>query len=175
MRKILFFVLGILVILIVAVAAALLLIYSGVYDVAASSGHYAAVGWVLDTVKVHSIRYHSPKTVDLSGASTEEGLHHYHEMCAVCHGAPGRPRSAIGEGLLPQPPEMHEIVEEFSPPEIHWVVTHGLKMTGMPGFGMSHSDQDLKNIIAAVLQRIVVMSADEYATAVQNADSGHHP
>ena len=175
MRKALLIVLGILAVLVVAVAAALLLIYSGVYNVAASAGHYATVAWVLDTVKVHSIRYHSPKTVDLSGASTEEGLHHYQEMCAVCHGAPGRPRSAIGQGLLPQPPEMDEIVEEFSPPQIHWVVSNGLKMTGMPAFGKTHSAQELKNMVAAVLQRIVVMSSDEYTTAVQNADSGQHP
>ena len=149
---------------------ALVFIYSGVYDIAASSGHYAPTAWVLDTVKVQSIRRHAPSAVALEGASAEEGVSEYQEMCAVCHGAPGSPRGVIGQGLLPEPPEMPEVVEEFKPGEIYWVVMNGIKMTGMPAFGATSPEQELKNVVAFVVEKIRAMSPAEYDAALQSSE-----
>src|ERR1700687_3167844 len=62
----------------------------------------------------------------------------YSEHCSVCHGIPGRPPCFISKGMLPQPPQLFEKDDMVtrSPEGItFWKVTHGIRMTGMPGFG----------------------------------------
>ena len=36
------------------------------------------------------------------------GVNTYKEHCAVCHGAPGKPRTAISNGMFPPPPQLFE-------------------------------------------------------------------
>ena len=64
----------------------------------------------------------------------------YSEHCSVCHGIPGRPPSFISKGMFPQPPQLFEKDDMVtrSPEGItFWKVTHGIRMTGMPGFERS--------------------------------------
>jgi mono/diheme cytochrome c family protein len=71
-------------------------------------------------------------------------------MCLVCHGAPGRERSAIGKGMLPDPPSLSEEAPEWTPGELFWITKYGLKMAGMPAFGPTHDDQTLWTITSFV-------------------------
>lgn len=60
----------------------------------------------------------------------------YKEQCAVCHGLPSEPRSAVAQGMFPKPPELfHGVgVTDDEPWETYWKVENGIRMTGMPGF-----------------------------------------
>jgi thiosulfate dehydrogenase len=60
----------------------------------------------------------------------------YKEQCAVCHGLPGEPRSAVSQGMFPKPPELFQGVgvTDDEPWETYWKVENGIRMTGMPGF-----------------------------------------
>ena len=149
----------------------LVVVYSGVYDVAASSPDNGLVAWALTTTQDRSIERHAAG-IEAPPLDSPEllatGLIHYHEMCVTCHGAPGVPASEIGAGLNPFPPELDEEAEEFSPGELFWIVKNGIKMTGMPAFGPTHTDEQLWAIVAFV-RTLPKTSAKDYARAVQEA------
>lgn len=48
----------------------------------------------------------NPLPVD--DANMLAGLDQYAEHCTVCHGIPGRPRTAISRGMFPPPPQLFE-------------------------------------------------------------------
>jgi len=161
------------VVAVLAILAALCLgiIYSGVYDVAATSPDSGLVAWVLETTQDASVERRAEKVeVPPLGRPEQlaEGLIHYHEMCVTCHGAPGVPASEIGKGLNPFPPELVEEAGEEEPEELFWIVKNGIKMTGMPAFGPTHTDEQLWAIIAFV-RTLPVMTPEEYARAVEEA------
>jgi thiosulfate dehydrogenase len=64
------------------------------------------------------------------------GAHIYREHCAVCHGLPKQPQTAIAKGMYPKPPALVEGKGVTDDPagETYWKVAGGIRMTGMPGF-----------------------------------------
>lgn len=141
--RITFSILGTIVLLVVIVV---LFIYSGIYNVAATDSHNVVVRWALNTTMVRSVRAHAeeiaaPPLTD--AAMVRKGGRHFQESCQTCHGAPGVARSEIGQGLRPSPPDLSEHARNWSPAELFWIVKNGLKMTGMPAWGPTHSDEDL--------------------------------
>jgi mono/diheme cytochrome c family protein len=101
------------------------------------------------------------------------GLGHYREMCVVCHGAPGVPKSEIGMGLNPDPPDLAHEGAEQAPARLFWVLKNGIKMTGMPSFGMTHTDEQLWAMVA-FLKQLPKLNPQQYAAMVAAADAGHH-
>lgn len=162
------------VVLVVLGLAGLGFIYSGIYDVAASTQDEGLIGWALETTQERSVHRRAeeiqPPPLD-DPAMIKTGFIHYHEMCTVCHGAPGIKISEIGQGLNPTPPELAGEAGEEEAGEMFWVVKNGIKMTGMPSFGMTHSDQEIWAIIA-FLKRIGDLSPEEYQRMVQEAGLG---
>jgi thiosulfate dehydrogenase len=69
----------------------------------------------------------------------------FKEHCAVCHGLPGEPRTAISDGMFPKPPQLFrgmgvtddEVWESFAK------VSGGIRMSGMPGFKERLSDTQM--------------------------------
>lgn len=84
-----------------------------------------------------------PKTVPIAAdeAAYTAGAQVYKEHCAVCHGLPGSPQSAIANGMFPKPPKLMQGtgVTDDPPGETYWKVAGGIRMTGMPGFEKSLS------------------------------------
>lgn len=158
----------------VLVLAALLFILSGVYDVAASSPDSDLIAWVLRTTQSRSVHRASES---LEGKVTVPDLDDperirtgsilYSQSCATCHGAPGVKLSAIGQGLNPYPPDL--VTEgEDEPLEAFWVTKHGIKMTGMPAFGVTHSDEEIWAVVA-FLRRLPKLSPEEYQAMVRQS------
>lgn len=79
-----------------------------------------------------------PKEVPVAAdeAAYLAGAQIYKENCAVCHGLPGQPQTAIAKGMFPKPPKLMEGtgVTDDPPGETYWKVAGGIRMTGMPGF-----------------------------------------
>lgn len=160
---------GIAATLAVLVGAFLLFVYSGEYNVAATQPHYAPVRWALNTVMVNSVRDHAEHVAVPSledSALIRRGFSHFEQMCVMCHGAPGVPRGAVGKGLLPVPPELAEVVPRWSLAELFWIVKHGIKMTGMPAWGVTHEDEKLWAIVA-FLRMLPETSPAEYQALKQ--------
>lgn len=103
-------------------------------------------------------------------------------MCVGCHGAPNTPPSEIADGLNPNPPELANSKKTKPPTELYWIVKNGIKMTGMPAFGPTHTEEELWAIVA-FLKKLPELSQDEYqamdkeAEGMQqehNQDNGHN-
>ena len=143
------------VIIILGIAAGMGLMYSGVINVAATNPHNALTAWVLGTASDRSIHYHA-RGIQVPALDSHEmilaGFRHYREMCVGCHLAPGIRTSEISQGLMPRPPKLQEAAGEWTPAELFWVIKNGIKMTGMPAWGPTHSDEKLWQIVAFVKQ-----------------------
>lgn len=148
----------------VLVVGAVVLISSGAYNVAATTPHTRLTEWLLNTTQKRSVASRAdeiphPPTVD--SAMVREGLEEYREMCVTCHGAPGVERGTLGKGINPKPPDLAKEAGEWSDRELFWITKHGIKLAGMPAFGVTHSDEELWAIVA-FLRRLETMSAEEY-------------
>ncbi len=69
----------------------------------------------------------------------------YKQYCAVCHGTPGQPRTAISKGMFPDPPQLfgkEGMMTDDPEGETFWKVTHGIRLSGMPGFKSALSDTE---------------------------------
>jgi mono/diheme cytochrome c family protein len=148
----------------VLVVGAVVLISSGAYNVAATAPHTRLTEWLLNTTQKRSVASRAdetphPPTVD--SAMLRQGLEEYREMCVTCHGAPGVERGTLGKGINPKPPDLAKEAGEWSDRELFWITKHGIKLAGMPAFGVTHSDEELWAIVA-FLRRLESMSAEEY-------------
>jgi mono/diheme cytochrome c family protein len=164
------------VVVVVAVVFGLIFIYSGVYDVAATRPHTALMRWVLSTTMDESVEHHARNVVVPSGfdqIDPANGIGHYREMCVTCHGAPGVEKGEIGQGLNPEPPDLQEAAADWSPAELYWIIRSGVKMSGMPGFGGTHTEEQLW-AITALVHRLPGMTADEYKSLAGTHASPDH-
>jgi mono/diheme cytochrome c family protein len=78
------------------------------------------------------------------------GAEIYREMCARCHGLPGKGPSVLGSSFYPPAPQLALHPTEYSEAEIFWIVKHGIRNTGMPAWGKLLSDQDISQVVAMV-------------------------
>ncbi|WP_051882284.1 c-type cytochrome [Parvularcula oceani] len=164
---------GIAGLLLLALLIGLITVYSGGYNVAATEPHSPVSRWALNTTMHNAVEARAPGEEDLpplSVADIAAGAGAYKAMCEHCHGGPGAERADWAEHMLPMPPHLTEAAAEWAPNEMFWILQNGVKMSGMPAFGPSHSDEELLNIVAFV-DRLPAMTADEYADL--SAQGGH--
>ncbi|MDP9267989.1 MAG: cytochrome c [Acidobacteriota bacterium] len=72
----------------------------------------------------------------------------YRADCAVCHGLPNRPETPVAKGMFPQPPQLfagHGVTDD-PPGETYWKIANGIRLTGMPAYSQSLSDQQMWQI-----------------------------
>ncbi len=165
-----------LAVILLLIAAGAGFVWSGFYNVAASVPHWQGTSAVLEVARERSIDYHSdgisPPSLD-DPELLESGFHHFHPMCRMCHGAPGYERLEFAKGLYPSPPDLTDdhVREEFTDAQIFWIVQNGLKMTGMPAFGPTHSDNELWGLVAVVNQ-LPEMTPEEYRAKIGTQGHG---
>jgi cytochrome c553 len=153
-------ILGVLVFL---ALASLAFIYSGLYNVAATTPHTDIVWWALDTLKVRAIK-HRANAIAAPRLDEEAALRaagQYHFACAPCHGAPGFARGQMGDGLNPEPPDLARSLARWSQSDLFWIVKHGIKFTGMPGWAPTHRDDEIWAFVAFI-DRLPGMSPAQY-------------
>jgi mono/diheme cytochrome c family protein len=171
----------IIAVFLLAVLGGIYFIFSGCYDVAASSEDPAIMRWVLQTTREQSIERRVGEIVPPADSvlndpeTIRSGFEHYDEMCVVCHGAPGVDAGEAREGLNPEPPLLVDQDEDLSPREAFWVVKYGIKMTGMPAWGPTHSDDKIWAIVAFVKKLPELNAADYRAMRQQLGETGAEP
>lgn len=165
------YVLTIAMVLAVLIVGALLYVWLGIYNVAATEPHWSITSSLIDTLKDRSIEVHSTdiQSPNLDNPKLkEQAFPHYHEMCRLCHGAPGYSPEEFATGLYPSPPSMTkgDFQQELAVAEIYWIVKHGIKMTGMPAFGPTHTDDILWGLVA-LTKDMPKMSPEQYQRQVK--------
>lgn len=155
--------------LVLVAAAFAAFLYSGLYNIAAGEPHWPITERVIALVRTRSIEVRArdlavPNLADPKRMLTGAGQ--YAEMCESCHLAPGVADTPLRQGLYPKPPELarHRMDARTS----FWIIKHGIKMTGMPAWGMSHDDDVLWRVVA-FLQKLPELDANQYREMVAKA------
>ena len=142
---------------------------AGVYDIGADTPHWEITRKVMEVVRDRSIEARA-KQIEVPNLQDEQlvlkGAGQYAAMCVNCHLAPEQSDSEIRPGLYPKPPNLSE--QRIDPKTAFWVIKHGLKMTGMPAWGLGHDDATLWSIVAFV-SKLPGLSAEHYKDMVARA------
>jgi mono/diheme cytochrome c family protein len=157
--------------LLLLVAAVAVAVYFGLYNIAADVPHIQPVYWLVETVRECSVAARArdivvPNNLD-DAHRISRGAGEYSEMCSGCHLAPGMKRTEISRGLYPRAPELRRKTD-LTPAEQFWIVKHGVKMTGMPAWGVTHNDELLWDVVAFV-QKLPELTPEQYESLVKNA------
>jgi mono/diheme cytochrome c family protein len=149
--------------LVTAIAIALLAAISGVFDVAASLPDSDLERFILHSVMRRSVQVRAPPEYQRAWTDKQigEGFIDYDAMCVMCHAAPGIERSSISRGMNPQPPLLADAAKQWRNEDLFWIIKNGVKMTGMPAFGLAHRDDEIWNIVGFVRQ-LSGISPQEY-------------
>jgi mono/diheme cytochrome c family protein len=150
---------------------------SGRYDVAASRPP-DLLDRFGDWVKRRAVPVQAAKAdaMALVGAGVVEGgLQHYATNCLPCHGAPGVEGMEFRQGLQPRPPGIvGPRVQHWTDSELFWIVKNGIRMTGMPGFGVNHSDKEIADIVAFVRHAPALTDAEKDRLRAAGPAEHHH-
>ena len=173
MKSISMFVIAVFIALIFVVG----FVYSGIYNVSASSPHSGLANWLMSTT-MHASVERRAKDINVPNLDDEAlqlaGINDFDAMCAACHGAPGQDPEPMGQGLNPPAPDLKESAAHATAAELFWVTKHGIKMTGMPAWGATHDDKAIWPVVA-FMTTLHELDADAYQSMLASAaGSGHH-
>ncbi len=142
---------GVIAVIVLGAVVGAIVLFTGVYNMAASIPHTAIGLWVVETGKVKSIQAHAKGITapDFTDKLVADGAPNYGINCSMCHGpSAGTDGAPFIKGMYPEPPNMSTLAVKYSPSELFWIAKNGLKMTGMPAVGSHVSDDQLWTIVA---------------------------
>jgi Cytochrome C oxidase, cbb3-type, subunit III len=146
---------------------------SGIYNVSARDPHWALTSFLLETARDHSISRHSAN-LKLPPLGKPElalkGALHFNETCWKCHGAPGINPEEYADGLYPAAPPLESVATDLKIKNIFWTIDNGIKMTGMPSFGVTHSKDEILAMVAFI-EKLPTLDAQRYRQFVDQAKS----
>ncbi len=153
-----------LAVLVVAAVGATAFVWSGVYNIAASSPHTQAVYSLLETTMQQSVRLRArsiePPALDTPGLF-ERGAACYQDRCELCHGGPSVAQNDIALGMQPLPGPLVDANLRWKARELYWITRNGITMSGMPAWKLQLADSDIWAIVAFV-QRLPQLSPSDY-------------
>jgi cytochrome c553 len=142
----------------------LLLAWSGLYNIAASRGHFAITEWFLQFGMRNSVEARAD-TIEPPPLDRPDlyrlGAGHFHSGCAPCHGAPGLRPGLPAQHALPPAPDLSKLSDEWTEAQLFWIVKHGIKYTGMPAWPSQDRDDEVWAVIA-FLKRLPRLDAQGY-------------
>ncbi len=150
--------------LIAIIAAFLIYIYSGIYNIGATNPHNSITRWIINKTVDNSVKYHAEliNTPDINDTSfVNPGFTEYTHSCIGCHGAPGIKKPENSPQMYPPPPALVQAAVDWKPSELYWIIKNGIKMTGMPEFGSAKSNKQIWSIVAFV-KKMTTMTPEQF-------------
>jgi mono/diheme cytochrome c family protein len=123
----------------------------GAVNPSATSRPTALEKWVAHAALDAAVRARAPRgrTAPSDADSVGRGREAYRANCLVCHGVPGGQQSAIAAGLNPPVPDLAEPeTQGHSDGELYFLVSGGVRLTGMPGFEKSLPEKTRWELVA---------------------------
>jgi mono/diheme cytochrome c family protein len=85
----------------------------------------------------------------------------FQDQCAVCHGDDGSGKSTIGRNLYPKAPDMRaSATQALTDGELYFIITNGIRYTGMPGWEGEHTPAEVWRLVAFV-RRLPRLTSDD--------------
>ncbi|MDE2395844.1 MAG: cytochrome c [Burkholderiales bacterium] len=143
------FISGVFATLALGALAGYLLLISGRIPANADATPGPIETWMAKTSLHATLAREAPKEEDpvaLNDANLLEGVRLFAQNCAMCHGSSRGTASAspIAKGLYQKPPQLASDGVEDDPAGVsYWKIKHGIRLTGMPSFRDTLSDQQI--------------------------------
>lgn len=151
--------------LVAGFVTALLVTWSGVIGIGASSGHWKVTDWFLHWAMRSSVRTAAIGTEvpDFTEGMLPMAAGHFEAGCAICHGSPALPRPASVRKMLPVPPDLKDVIPTWSDAELFQIVQHGVRFTGMPAWPVADREDEAWAMVA-FLRRYPDLDGESYRT-----------
>ena len=116
----------------------------------------AARNWAIPASAKRDINPYPPAPENVS-----EGRGHFADHCAICHANDGSGNTEIGQNLYPKPPDMRLAgTQDLTDGELFYIISNGVRMSGMPGWGASHVNEDTWKLVLFI-RHLPQLSAEE--------------
>jgi mono/diheme cytochrome c family protein len=104
-----------------------------------------------------------PNPVAFSPEVLADGLAHYADHCASCHGTNGDGNTEMGRGLFPKPPDMRlATTQQLTDGELFYIIEHGVRFTGMPGWSTgTESGENASWRLVHFVRRLPQLTTDD--------------
>ena len=138
-------------------------VWSGVYNVAASSQHTQPVYSLLEYTMQRSVALRSSgiEPPPFTASMFERGALCYRERCEQCHGGPGVAQHDIALGMQPLPGPLMNAQSRWKARELFWITRNGITTSGMPAWRFRLPDQDIWALVAFI-ERLPALSPRDY-------------
>ncbi len=94
---------------------------------------------------------------------------HWVDHCASCHGLDGRGKTMLGLNLYPKAPDLRDAATQgLSDGELYYIINNGIRFTGMPAWGSTHSREEMWQLVSFV-RRLPDLTPDELKAMEQMA------
>lgn len=135
-----------------AVLLAVIVLTSGVVDLAASRPHPTGWAGILHYTFQRAVAQHSADIPIPAGfgapAQIAKGATYYGTACSHCHGGPGLGQNPIALSMRPRPQYLVREVPGLSDRELFWIVKHGVAYSGMPSYPVQDRDDEIWSIVS---------------------------
>lgn len=157
--------------------------FTGLIDVSAVTPHstivYAAIEELRERAIDRQVRDITPPKDMSDPERLRRGAGNYSAMCANCHLTPGQENSEIRMGLYPAPPDLTKasLMGQSSDKKSarrFWIIKHGIKASGMPAWSKGGMEDAAIWDLAAFLDRLPALSAEQYRRVVDASDGHAH-
>lgn len=129
--------------------------------------------WAVDrSVEKRATKEKNPYSEDLAAIAT--GLDHYRENCVMCHGAPDVAGAELSRRLNPPAPSLGKGEDDTLDGELFWIIKHGIRMTAMPAFGSTHSDEEIRKIVAFIRHLPDLTALERDSLQAVTGEEAHH-
>jgi cytochrome c1 len=155
-----------------ALAGMAVFIRAGWYDVSATGQHWKVSFATMELVLRYAVRHRAEDIVapPFTQALVRRGAIVYRDQCVQCHGAPGVAPHAIGLAMQPLPGPLVHMMQKWTPAEVYWIVSNGVKMSGMPAWRYRLSASDMW-AVTALIARLPALSPQDYAALQQDVQA----
>ena len=163
------FIVGVLVGVLLVLGAGFLFLTRGGMPVATRGGPLPLERFLTSRALTHAIAKEAdrPSPLQPTEANLLSGAKVYRAQCEVCHGQPGQQvPGAIARGMFPRPPLLmppKKGVTDDPVGESYWKVKNGIRLTGMPGFEGSLTEDELWQV------SLLLLKADQLPDGVKAA------
>jgi len=155
-----------------------LVVWSGGYNVAATNPPGKTESKFAAFALSRAIQKRAPAKANpfTKPEDVRAGLAHYKENCLDCHGAPGVEESEFGQGLNPPAPDLTlPSMQRMRDGELFWVVSNGIRMTGMPAFSPTHKEDEIWKVVAFVRHLPEITKEEQQILkGGREEEAGHH-
>lgn len=104
---------------------------------------------------------HLSNPVPRTEAALADGLAHFADHCALCHGNDGRADNFYGRNMFPPPPDMTTTTQRLTDGEIYAIIENGVRLTGMPAFGDGTADNQSSWNLVHFIRHLPQLSPEE--------------